>query len=320
MAGVLRNQFTEAMKQDLYGYFWEAYPDKPPKYESIFEVVNSEAAYEQFTSAIGLGELLEKPESEDIQADAPIESYTIVCKNRSFARMVRFSYETINDSKKGGNLLATTVGDWGRMVPITKEKFYAKFFNNGAMTAGHDVFNNTISGVVTDPSGSVIYDSKPFFSTTHASKIGTTYSNYNSATALTHTNLKTVYNQYTVTNNRDERDEIIDLMPNVMLIPPALKFTAQEILNSTLIPNSQDNTTNVLASIVQPMEWSYLTDTDGWFLGQLKQGLMATDRESVSLDFWKDETNKDYFASVFTRFGGCITQWRYWIGNNIASS
>lgn len=320
MAGVTRNQFTEAMKQDLYGYFWEAYPEKAPVYESLFDVVSSNSAFEQFTSAIGLGELLEKPEEEDIQTDAPIESYTIICANRSFARMVRFSYESVQDSKKIGNLLSTTVGSWGRAVPITKEKFYAKMFNNGALTSGHAVFNNTLTGVITDPTGNLIYDGQPFFSTGHKSKGGTTYSNYNSATALTHTNLKTVYNQYTVTNNRDERDEVIELTPDVLLLPPALKFTAQEILNSTLIPTSQDNTTNVLASIVQPQEWSYLTDADGWFLGSRKMGLMATNREEVSLDFWRDETNRAYYASIFTRFGGTPTNWRYWIANNIASS
>jgi hypothetical protein len=47
---------------------------------------------------------------------------------------------------------------------------------------------------------------------------------------------------------------------------------------------------------------------------------MATAREDVSLDFWQDETNKDYFASIFLRFGGAVTQWRYWYANNIASS
>lgn len=317
MAGVHRNQFTEAMKKDMYAYFWEKYDDTPPVHQEIFEGTTSDAAYEQFTSAIGLGELLEKPEGEDLQADAPMESYTIVCKNRSFGRLVRFSYETVQDSQKIGNTLMATVATWGRMVPITKEKFYAKFFNNGAVAAGNDVFNNSITGVVTDSTGNLIYDNKAFFSTSHASRAGTSYSNYNAANALTHTNLQSTWLTYHNTNNRDERDEIIQLGANVLLIPPALKFTAQVILNTTLIPGSMDNDTNVLNSIVSPLEWHYLTDADGWFLGKLKGGLMSTDREDVMLDFWQDETSKDYFASIFTRFGGCVTNWRHWIANNV---
>lgn len=320
MAGVHRNSFTESMKTDSYDYFWEAYPDVPPKHESIFEVVKSENAYEQFSSAIGLGQLLEKPEGEDLKADAPMESYTIVCKNRTFGRLVRFSYETVKDVKKIKNMVAESVGTWGRQLPITKDLFYADIFNKGALTAGDSVFNNTISQVVTDASGNLIYDGQPFFSDSHPNKVGVTFDNYNSANALSAANLRSAYETYTQTNNRDERGAVIELTPDVLLIPPALKFTAQEILESTLVPYVTNNTQNVLKSILPIMEWAHLTDTDGWFIGKLQSGLMATDREDVTLDFWQDETSKDYFASILTRFGGCVTNWRYWLANNIASS
>lgn len=295
-----------------------------PKYEELFEVVPSDAAYEKFTSAIGLGELLEKPEGEDLQSDAPMESYTIVCRNRSFGRLIRFSYESIQDAQKTGNLLMNSVGTWGKQVPITKEKWYAKFFNYGAydsVPSTHDVFDNSITGVVTDSSGSSkIYDGYPFFDTAHPDKVGNTYTNYTASRSLSHDNLKTTYLTYVNTNNRDERGEIFDLLPDVLLIATGLKFTAQEILNSTLIPDSMDNTTNVLSAIVSPMEWAYLDDSDGWFLGKKKNGLMATDRQDVMIDFWQDETNLDYFASIFTRWGGVVTNWRYWYANNISSS
>ena len=137
---------------------------------------------------------------------------------------------------------------------------------------------------------------------------------------MTHTNLKAVYLRYVNSINRDERGEIYDQTPDVMVIASGLKFTAQEILNSTLIPSSMDNTTNVLSAIVTPMEWAYISDADGWYLGKKKQGLMATDRQDVSIDFWQDETNKDYFASIFTRWGGAVTNWRFWYACNIATS
>jgi hypothetical protein len=37
---------------------------------------------------------------------------------------------------------------------------------------------------------------------------------------------------------------------------------------------------------------------------------MATNREEPTLDFWQDELSKDFFASIYTRFGGCVTNWR----------
>jgi len=319
MAGVRRSDFTEAMKKDAYGYFWEAYEQKAPVYENIFDVVESDAAYEKFTTAIGMGDLLEKPEGEDLQIDAPMEGYTVICKNRTFGRIARFSKESIEDNQRG-SLVQQAVSSWGKAYLRTKEKFYAKFFNKGAMTAGNDVFNNTIANVIDDPSGNLIYDGKPFFSTAHPDKVGNTYSNYNASNALTESNLKTVYLTYTSTNNRDERGNVIELTPDVILIPPALKFTAQVLLNTTLIPGSADNDINVLRGLVDSLEWSYLDDTDGWFLGQRKAGLMATMRQDPVIDAWQDETNLDYFVSINCRYGGVVTNWRYWIANNIASS
>ena len=307
------------MSNNNDSYFWENYDETPPMYEELFDVVPSTGAYEKFTSAIGLGELLEKPEGTDLQADSPMESYTIVCKNRSFGRVIRFSKESVDDSQKG-NLMQKTAGTWGRMVPYTKELFYAKFFNYGAYTAGHDVFNNKITDVIEDATGNLGYDSKPWFSTAHPDKVGNTYANYTLTRALTHPNLKTTYLTYTSTNNRDERGHIVSLMPDTLLVPPALYFTAREILESTLIPDIFDNTKNVLSAIVQPMAWQFLEDADGWYLLKRKMGLMATSRESVTIDFWQDEMSKDYFTSIYERYGGAMTNWRFAYACNIAQS
>jgi len=308
------------MKKDAYRWYFENYPEKPPVYQDLFEVVPSNSAYDMFTSAVGLGELLEKPEGEDLQADRPIESYTIVCKNRTFGRLVRFTYETVQDTQKVANLLQTTVGKWASSVIETKEKWYSKFFNYGAMSAGNDVFNNSIGGVITDSSGNLTYDGKAFFATDHPDKVGNTYSNYESADSLTPDNLKANYLVFTSTNNRNERGQIIEWSPDTLLVPPALTFTAREILNTTQVPFSQDNTLNVLTSIVSPLEWSFLTDADGWFLLKRRSGLMATAREDVMLDFWADETSKDLYASIMLRYGGCVSNWRGTFACNIASS
>lgn len=263
---------------------------------------------------------MEKPEGEDLQADAPMEGYTVICKNRTFGRVARFSKESVEDAQKTGNLIQQTVGSWGRSYLRSKEKFYAKFFNKGAMTAGDDVFDNTITGVVDDPSGKKIYDGKPFFSTSHEDKLGNTYSNYSASNSLTSSNLQTVYTTFTSTNNRDDRGNIIELTPDTLLIPPALNFTARVILETQAIPGSADNDINVLTNILNPVVYSYLDDSDGWFIGSAKEGLLATERQDPAIDSWQDETNLDYFVSINCRFGGCITNWRFWYANSISSS
>ena len=322
MAGVRRSDFTEAMKKEMYDYYldWERYTEIDPVYEQVFDIVQSGAAYEKFNSAIGLGDLLEKPEGEDLKADAPIEGYQVICKNRTFGRMVRFTFESVEDNQKFGDFLRTTVGSWREALGRTKDRFYVKFFNKGALTAGHDVFNNTITGVIDDPTADVIYDNLPFFDTAHPDKVGNTYANHVVTRALNPDNLETTWETYHSTNNRDERGNEIQLMANVLLIPPALNFTTQRILRSSQIPGSADNDVNVLLNIVTPIVWQRLSDSDGWFLGALKMCLMGLDRMAPEMDFYQDETSKDYYATILYRFGGCVTNWRHWMGLNISAT
>jgi len=42
--GVMRNDFTESMRDDLYDVFWENYPQVASKWEELFEVVTSDSA------------------------------------------------------------------------------------------------------------------------------------------------------------------------------------------------------------------------------------------------------------------------------------
>jgi phage major head subunit gpT-like protein len=177
--------------------------------------------------------------------------------------------EHVQDNQKFPDFLKTVVGTWKESLIRTKDRFYVNFFNSGALTAGHDVFNNTITGLIDDTSGDVIYDGLPFFDTVHPDKVGGTYSNHTAARALNHDNLETTWETFTADNNRDERGNEIELMPNILLIPPYLKFTSDRILKSTNIPDSADNDINAMQNLVTPMVWQRLSDSDGWFLGAL---------------------------------------------------
>jgi hypothetical protein len=44
MAGVRRSEFTEAMKKDLYDWFYQKYVEIEPTYKQLFNVVPSTAA------------------------------------------------------------------------------------------------------------------------------------------------------------------------------------------------------------------------------------------------------------------------------------
>ena len=319
-----RQDYPKLMVKDMYGYFFEKYDSLPKKYTEIFEVRNSGSAFEQNTTALGMGKLSERLEGDDIVISNPLEGFTVYAKNRTFSDGFCFTMEIVEDTppEKIENIVRSHAQTWGEMVGVTKEEYAAKFFNYGGYTAGHSTFNASIPGVLTDPSGDLVYDGKPFFNlsnNTRSSKGGGTY--YNGlAVSLSSDNLQTAYNLMTSTNNRTERDERISLMPDILLIPPALKFTADDILKSTNVLGSANNNINPTQNLLTPVVWQYLTDTDAWFVGKAKAGLVWYERKQPVIDFFQDPNNKKFYATIDARWGAAVENWRYWVGSNFSTS
>ena len=321
-----RSEMTELMTRDMYGWFMEAYDQLSPVYPSIFNVQPLMGSYASDTAGIGLGQLSERSEGDDIVASNPMEGYTVIGKSRTFSDSFYLTMEFVEDAtpSKMASTMQGFASTWAQGVVNTKETFAAKFFNYGGYTAGrHDTFDNTITGVIEDSSGDLIYTGKPFFALTgnnHPAKDGTTYYNSLGALSLTGTNLQTAYNLMTNTNNYDERGEKISLKPDTLLIPPALRFTAKTILGSELLPGGANNDINTNQNLVEALEWQYLTDTDGWFLGQRGKGITFLERKAPVIDFFQDDISKKFYATIDARFGGMVKDWRSWVAANISTS
>ncbi len=310
------------MKKTMYKYFFEAYDQKPTVYDQIFDVQPSDAAYEQSTSVVGMGQLVEKPENEPIVYRQPLEGYTTYGINHTFSDGVEMSMETVEDHVKVENILRATAATWGQSVKNTRETWYANVFNYGGITAGKALFKNVISGVISQNADGLIYDGKPLFALSgnnHPSKGGGTY--YNGlALALSQANLITAVQLMTATNNRNERDEIVSIRPDTLLVPPALEQTARVILNSTLLPGSANNDVNVMAGALKLVVWDYLSDTDAWFVLKAKSGLVAQNRKEPVIDFYQDEDTKSFKANIVARWGHRIDNWRFVVGSQFATS
>lgn len=313
------------MQRDMYAWFLERYDTFNPVYPQIFQVEQMQSGFDQMTSGLGLGKLTERKEGDEIVASNLLEGFTVVCKARTFSDSYWMTMEFVEDTppEKIANILRGYASTWGEGVISTKEAFAAKFFNYGFYTSGHATFNNSITGVVTDASGDLIYDGKPFFAASgnnHPAKNGSTYYNSLGALALSEANLKTAYTLMTVTNNRNEKGEIVQIMPDTLLIPGNLHFTAKTLLESEQSVGNANNDKNAVQNLVAPIEWQYLTDTDAWFLGKKQKGLKFYERKSPVIDFYQDEKDKKYYATIDTRFGAVVDNFRYWVGANGSTS
>ena len=307
----------------MYDYFDEAqeYDSLDVVYPKIFDVQTIKGGYVKKTSMLGLGQLSERQEGDDITNSNPLEGWSPVHKVRDFSKSFELSKNFVQDAteEKITDLLQELAQGWSQGLVNTKEVFAAKFFNYGGHTAGHDIFNGTITGTIDDPSGDLCYDGYPFFNLTgnaRTAKNGSTYYNSIAANTFSATNLKTAYNLMAVTNAFDEKGEKINLKPQVVVHPPSLKFTVAEVLKNTDTANLRSSVEN----LVTPIEWAYLTDTDAWFLGVPKKGLKFYERQAPVIEFYQNPTNKNFYVTIDTRFGAGVDNWRFWQANSVSTS
>ena len=119
------------------------------------------------------------------------------------------------------------------------------------------VFNNAFSGVLG-------YDGKVLCADDHPrGKFNSTAVDNKATLALNSANLETAIVAHQSLG--DDRGEEITIMPNLLIVPRALRKTALELTGSELTPENANNAMNVHRGL-QTLEWPYLTDVNAWFL------------------------------------------------------
>ena len=85
---------------------------------------------------------------------------------------------------------------------------------------------------------------------------------------LTRANLETVMNNYKIqtATAADGTTVKLGLIPDTLLVPPALEYDARRILNAVLIPGSANNDPNVIQGALKIVVSHYLTSTSTWYV------------------------------------------------------
>jgi hypothetical protein len=95
------------------------------------------------------------------------------------------------------------------------------------------------------------------------------------------------------------------------------------LLESALNPGTAQNDKNWTAEqIIRPLTWRYLTDSDGWFLGQAGKGVkMATSGDLLRITTSApDPKSGSITVRAVGYYGHAVTNFRYWSAHNLATS
>lgn len=318
MPGITNDQVAIYMK-DMYKAEREGYKEMPTKYNEIFKVVSGvTGAGDKMTQMLGAGRLTRHlTEDQKINFKSPVQGWEFLVKYWTFSDGLAFTKTAVDDTTKLGNLIKDLAKTWGRMVRIEKEEWAARVFNEGGNLTGDVVFNGSHIGN-TAANGNLLYDGFPLFNLTgnaRSSKGGGTY--YNSVAALTVTpsDFETLYVLHTSTNNRDERDNVVQNPCDTILVRPgAQRFQADRLVGTEKYPNSQLNDINPYYKLVSVIDWDYLEAAEAAFFVGKRQSddFQFHERQDSEVRFWRTEDDLGYKASINVRFGILIKNWRVW--------
>ena len=318
MAGIRTDQVALYIK-DMYKAEREGYKEVETKYNQVFKVKNNvSGAGDKVTQILGAGKLRRHTtENQQILFKTPVQGWEFLVKYHMYSDGIALSKEAVEDTTKLGNLLKDLSNTWGKQVRIAKEELGSRVFNKGGDLSGNWVFNGSHTGN-TARYGNMLYDNKPLFALTgnrHTTKGGGTY--YNSVASLTVTpaDFETIYNLHTATNNRDERDDVVQNPADTLLVTPgANRFLAERIVGTTEgLPGGQLNDKNPYYKIVSVIDWDYVESTAGFFVGKKQSDdFQFHERQASEIRMFRDETNAGYKASINIRIGVLLKNWRTW--------
>lgn len=280
-----RGNIPRLMQEGAANVFGLEYNSYDPIYSKIYDIKNSEKAYELAVMVEGFGLAAAKDEAGDITFDTRNQGFVPKYIHTAYAKGFVMSYEAIADNLYKQQLPAGAEAT-ARAMRITKE------FN------GAYLLNNAFSTLSAMPGG----DGVAMCSTAHINgPSGGTYSNRLAIDAdFAEASLEDMLKL--IARAADPRGLPIALKANTVVGHTDQMFEFQRVLKSTL----QNDTANNAISAVNSMNSikngfvasPYMSvDTDAWFITtDLMTGLKMYQREKVS--FAKD----DSFTSMNTRF------------------
>lgn len=242
---MVRGNFGDLLAPGFREIFFQKFGERPPEYTELFNVLSSNRQYEDDSYISGFGLIPKKNEGVEMASDDVIQGFDKRYTHDTYALQYRITREMIEDELYG--IIKKLPAALGRSMRITVETDAANVFNRA--------FNSSYTGG----------DGKELCATDHPLLDGSTQKNELTTPAdLTAASLEQALIDIAATT--DDRGLLVHLVPQKLVVPPNLEWTARKLLNSTLDPDSANNAINPAKNQLQLVVNHFLTDTDAWFI------------------------------------------------------
>ena len=242
----VRAHFGDLLTPGFREIFDGSFKEVPAVREKIFTSNTSEKDTEKDSSVFWFGLAQETAEGAPIDYEDPVQGYDTTYTHLKYSKGFKISLELYEDGLY--NIMNKRPAALGRCMARTAENQAALVFVRA--------FNASYLGA----------DSEELCSTSHdRSDGGTAQSNASSTgITLTEANIETARNA--MRDQLDDKGQVINVNPNLLLIPIELEKEAHEIIDSERRSGTADNDLNFWKGRFQIVDWIYLTSATAWFL------------------------------------------------------
>lgn len=298
-----RNQLPSLYDPSFREVFNGGFQEAPAIVSSLFMPKDITTKTHKIGTVIPIGGWETATELQDLVTDAPMDGYTKTFTPVKYRKGVNISFEAVDDDERGEvTNISSQLLSFGRGAGNLVERECAKVLNQGFTTT-------------TTP------DSQYLFSDNHPLKtkgIRTSTAGDNKYTGvLSHDNLETFEKQIR-TNAVDDRGEpVMEVLPTVLLVPPALRATAERICSARAVerPNTGNRDINVWSGSYQVVTSPHLSTAWGgsdtaWFLVKPQFGLWLVWRARPTYSSWTNYSNESYWFGGSMRLTVGAADWR----------
>ena len=290
-----RAQLVKELTPGLHALFGLEYDRYENEHEEIFDTETSERAFEEEVMLTGFGEASVKGEGAGVVYDTAQEAWTARYSHETVALAFALTEEAIED-----NLYDTLSSRYtralARSMSTTKQVKAANVLNNA--------FNSSFVGG----------DGKELCATDHPTVANIDQKNELSTAAdLNETSLEQAL--IDIAAFQDERGLKINAQATKLIIPPALQFTADRLMESPGRVNTSDNDINAIRNMGMVSGGyavnHYLTDTDAFFIKtDVPNGLKHFVRTPVATSMEGDFETGNVRYKARERYSFGFSDWR----------
>jgi hypothetical protein len=270
MSAINTGSIAKLLWPGLNAVWGKEYTEHPVEWRDIFDVESSTKGREEEVLMPGFGLAPIKLEAGSVAYDTTSQGYTSTYTHVEYGLGFIVTRKAIDDNQYEKKALGST-RDLAFSFRQTKENVGANILNRG--------FNSSYTGG----------DAKELLATDHPIQGGTFQNELTTPADISESALEDL--SVLIMNAVNDRGMRISLMPEKLIVPPALVFEATRILKSQLQNDSANNAINALRSMGMfpggVKVNHYLTDTDAYFVKtNAKNGLKHFER--VAPEFAQD--------------------------------